>query len=72
MINSNFRRMFNYIRINWIPIVLIYLSIYDLRIDLRLLFDYFTLSTFGYTILDHPLAITVLITTPTLFNRFKH
>ena len=72
MINSNFRRLFNYIKINWIPIILIYLSIYDLRIDLRLLFDYFTLSTFAYTILDHPLAITVLITTPTLFNRLKH
>ncbi len=55
---------FNYIKYNWIAIILISLSIYDLRIDLRLLLDFFTFSTLVYTITEHPLAITVLFITP--------
>ena len=64
-------RLFSYIKINWIQIILIILSIYDLRIDIRLLFDFFTFSSLLYTITHHPLAITVLITTPTLLKSFK-
>ncbi len=60
-----------YLRDNWIQILLIILSIYDLRIDLRLLIDFFTFSTLFYTISEHPLAITVLLTIPTLFNSLK-
>ena len=61
-------RLFIYLRYNWLQIILIILSIYDLRIDLRILFDFFTFSTLFYTISEHPLAITVLITCPYLFN----
>ena len=61
-------KLFIYIKSYWLQILLIILSIYDLRIDLRLLFDYFTFSTFFYTILDHPLSITVLIAIPILLN----
>ncbi len=61
-------RLFNYIKHNWIQIMLITLSIYDLRIDIRLLLDFFTFSTLFYTISEHPLAITVLLTMPNLFN----
>ena len=57
-------RLLNYLRYNWIQIILIILSIYDLRIDLRLLLDFFTFSTLFYTISEHPLAITVLLTIP--------
>ena len=58
-----------YIKENWLPILLIILSIYDLRIDLRILFDFFTFSTLFYTISEHPLAITTLIITfPYLFK----
>ncbi len=71
MAYSNIGRLISYIKYNWIPIILIYLSIYDLRIDLRLLIDYFTFSTLFYTISDHPLAITVLLTIPTVFNSLK-
>ncbi len=60
-------RLTNYLKYNWIPIILIILSIYDLRTDLRLLLDFFTFSTFLYTIFEHPLAITVLITIPNYF-----
>ena len=64
-------RLFNYIKHNWLQILLITLSIYDLRIDLRILIDYFTFSTLFYTIFEHPLAITILITSPYFFNRIK-
>ena len=57
-------RLFIYIKYNWLQILLIILSIYDLRIDLRILIDVFTFSTFFYTISEHPLAITILITSP--------
>ena len=61
-------RFFIYLKYNWLQILLIILSIYDLRIDLRILIDFFTFSTLFYTISEHPLAITVLITCPYLFN----
>ena len=61
-------KLINYLKYNWIRIILIILSIYDLRVDLRLLIDYFTFSTLFYTISEHPLAITVLITTSSLFK----
>ncbi len=64
-------RLFNYIKYNWLQILLITLSIYDLRIDLRILIDYFTFSTLLYTIFEHPLAITILITSPNFFNTIK-
>ncbi len=65
-------KLINYFKLNWIQITLITLSIYDLRIDLRLLFDFFTFSTLFYTISEHPLAITVLITMPRFFKSFKN
>ena len=61
-------RLFIYIRYNWLQILLIVLSIYDLRIDIRILIDFFTFSTLFYTISEHPLAITVLITSPSLLK----
>ena len=65
-------RLFIYIRYNWLQILLIILSIYDLRIDLRILIDFFTFSTLFYTISEHPLAITILIISPSILknNRF--
>ena len=63
--------LISYLKLNWIQVFLIILSIYDLRIDLRLLLDFFTFSTLFYTISEHPLAIAVLIVTPTLFNSSK-
>ncbi len=61
-------KLFIYIKYNWLQILLIILSIYDLRIDLRILIDFFTFSTLFYTISEHPLAITILISSPALFN----
>ena len=61
-------RLFIYIRYNWLQILLIVLSIYDLRIDIRILIDFFTFSSLFYTISEHPLAITILITSPSLLK----
>ncbi len=71
MSNFNIYRVVNYLKYNWIPILLITLSIYDLRIDLRLLLDSFTFSSLFYTISEHPLAITVLITIKNFFSSLK-
>ena len=64
-------KIIKYIKLNWIQILLIILSIYDLRTDIRLLLDFFTFSSLFYTISGHPLAITVLITIPIFFNSLK-
>ena len=64
-------KIIKYIKLNWIQILLIILSIYDLRIDIRILLDFFTISSLLYTISGHPLAITVLITIPMFFNSLK-
>ena len=64
-------RFIIYFKYNWLQILLIILSIYDLRIDLRILLDFFTLSSLFYTISEHPLAILVLITSPSVLNSLK-
>ena len=65
-------RFFIYLRYNWLQIILIILSIYDLRIELRILIDFFTFSTLFYTISEHPLAITILITSPSLLKTINN
>ena len=64
-------RLFNYLKYNWIQITLILFSLYDLRIEVRLLLDYFTFSALFHTIFQRPLAIIVLLTIPSMFNKFK-
>jgi len=64
-------RLTNYLKNNFIQIILIILAIYDLRIDIRLLLDFFTFSTLFFTITEHPLAIIVLVTIPTFINSKK-
>tara|TARA_B100000945_G_scaffold307999_1_gene297066 strand:+ start:1265 stop:1492 length:228 start_codon:yes stop_codon:yes gene_type:complete len=68
MVSIPIGRLFIYLKYNWLQILLIILSIYDLRIDIKILVDFFTFSTLFYTISEHPLAITILITTPSLFK----
>ncbi len=61
-------RLITYIKYNWLPVLIITLSIYDLRVDIRILMDFFTFSTLINTISEHPLAITILISSPYLFK----
>ena len=65
-------RFLLFFKCNLIQITLITLALYDLRVDIRLLLDSFTFSTLFYTISEHPLALTVLITIPTLFGSFEN
>ncbi len=71
MVYTLIRRIFRYIKINWIPILLILSSIYDLRVELRLLLDSFSFTSLLYALSDHPLAIVVLLSTPGLFKSIK-
>ena len=71
MVHIYTERLIVYIKYNWLLILLVILSIYDLRIDLRILIDSFTFSTLFYTISEHPLAITVLTTAPLSFKSLK-
>lgn len=59
-----------FFRYNFIQITLYILAIYELRVDLKLLFDYFTITTLFYTLIGHPLSLCILLLMPYLF-RFK-
>ncbi len=71
MILISIDRFFIYLKYNWLQLFLIILSVYDLRIDLRILLDFFTFSTLFYTISEHPLAITILFSSPYLLKKIN-
>lgn len=54
----------------WIPILLSALALIDLRVELNLLFDHFTLIGLGYAVRDHLLAAVVLALLPSLWRRY--
>ena len=51
--------------------VLAVLSLWDLRVELQLLSDQFTIAALRAAALAHPLAITVLCLLPTLQRRLR-
>ena len=53
-----------------IPLVLLLLALLDLRVDLRLLLDHFTLTSLAEAVRFHPLAVMVLLLTPSLWRRY--
>jgi hypothetical protein len=54
-----------------IPVALLVLALLDLRTDLQLLADHFTLTTVAEAIRNHPLAVMVLLITPSLWRRYR-
>ena len=54
----------------WFPILLILLALGDLRTELQLLSDQFTITGLGYAIRHHQLAVVVLLGSPSLWRRF--
>ena len=54
----------------WFPILLILLALGDLRTELQLLSDQFTLTGLGYAIRHHQLAVVVLLGSGSLWRRF--
>lgn len=54
-----------------LPLLLLILAIGDLRVDLRLLLDHFTITSLTQAIVSHPLAVTVLVAQPSLWRRYR-
>ncbi len=54
----------------WTPILLFFFAIWDLRLEVRLLADHFTLTSFLFTLRHHSLAVLVLISTPSIFFHY--
>jgi|TARA_Y100000739_G_scaffold67970_1_gene57020 hypothetical protein len=55
----------------WFPLLLIVLAFGDLRTELILLADHFTLTAMTYAIRDHQLAIVVLLSSVSLWRRYR-
>ena len=55
-------------RITWIPVFLGLMSIWDLRVEIRLLVENFTFIGLFYAIGKHPLAISVLLLLPLMLK----
>ena len=53
----------------WLAWMLLILAIYDLRIELQLIADHFTLASLNAAISTHPLAVVVLLIIPLLLVR---
>ena len=54
----------------WFPILLILLALGDLRTEVLLLSDHFTVTGLGYAIRHHQLAVVVLLGSGSLWRRF--
>ena len=55
-------------RISWIPVFLFLMSIWDLRVEIRLMVENFTFIGLFYAIGKHPLAISVLLLLPLMLK----
>jgi len=54
-----------------IPLLLALLAVFELRDELRLLADHFTLSSLRFGLGSHPLAVLLLILLPSLWRRYR-
>jgi hypothetical protein len=50
--------------------VLVALALFDLRIELLLLFDHFTITSLAEAVRFHLLAVVVLLFSPSLWRRY--
>lgn len=55
-----------------VPVLLALLALFDLRVELQLLGDQFTLAGFAAACRSHPLAVAVLLLLPSLFRRYRN
>ena len=56
-------------KINWIPVFLFLMSIWDLRVEIRLMVENFTFIGIFYAIGKHPLAISILLLLPLMLEK---
>ncbi len=61
---NNIKEIFIFLNRFWIQIFLIILALWDLRYEMRLLFEHFTFISLFFTVYKHPLAIAVLLLAP--------
>ncbi|MDH4404655.1 MAG: hypothetical protein QE276_01355 [Cyanobium sp. D14.bin.5] len=54
-----------------VPILLALLALLDLRVELQLLADHFTLSSLAAAIRNHLLATAVLLLLPSLLHHYR-
>ena len=54
-----------------IPVLLGALALGDLRVELLLLADHFTFTSFSAALLAHPLAVAVLALLPSLVRHYR-
>lgn len=47
------------------------LALFDLRVELQLLADHFTVTGLGAALRSHPLAVAVLLLLPSLLRRYR-
>lgn len=55
-------------RLPLIPLILLLLSLLDLRVELQLLADHFTVTSLAEAIRSNPLPVAVLLFTPWLWR----
>ena len=55
-------------KISWVPLFLGLMSIWDLRVEIRLMVENFTFIGLFYAIGKHPLAISVLLLLPVMLK----
>ena len=54
-----------------VPLLLGLLALLDLRVELQLLADHFTLAAVGAAVRSHLLAVAVLLLLPSLANHYR-
>lgn len=55
----------------WLPLVLLGLSLWDLRTEFRLLLEHFTFTQLIFALRHHCLAVVVLFCSPSLWRRYR-
>ena len=53
------------------PLLLGLLALLDLRVELQLLADHFTLAALAAAVRSHPLAVAVLLLLPSLLHHYR-
>lgn len=54
-----------------VPALLLILALADLRVELQLLLDRFTVTALVNALVSHPLAVLVLLLQPSLWRRYR-
>ncbi len=68
---KNNRFFVKFVKAIYLPVLLIVLALWDLRIDFRILFDHITLTAIFFAVKNHPLSFAVLIFSPSLIKKYS-